>query len=283
MIKVNNLSFKYNNAKEKAIKSIDFSIKEGEIFGFLGPSGAGKTTTQKLLIGLLRHYSGNIKIFGKERSEFKNDYFEKIGVAFETPNMYLKLTAKENLELIQSYYQNDNENINNLLKKVGLFKDKDKIVAEFSKGMKMRLNFIRALLHSPKLIFLDEPTSGLDPANARVVKEMIKKLKNENKTIFLTTHDMTVASQLCDKIALIDNGEIQVIDTPKNLMIKHGKSSVNIEYYSNNNLVEKSFNLDNLKNNNEFLNIINNHSIKTMHSQEATLEDVFIKLTGRSL
>lgn len=283
MITINNLSFRYAKAKSNAIENINFHINKGEIFGFLGPSGAGKTTTQKLIIGLLRHYSGSITVMDKERSQWSNSFFENIGVAFEFPNMYLKLTGKENLDLIKSYYKNETQNISSLMRKVGLLKDQDKKVAEYSKGMKMRLNFIRALLHNPDLIFLDEPTSGLDPANAKIVKDMIIDLKNNNKTVFLTTHDMTVAEQLCDRIALIDNGKIQIIDTPKNLMLQHGKPKVTIEYFHNNTLISKSFNLNKLKNNSEFLNIINNFSIQTMHSAEATLEDVFIKLTGRSL
>jgi len=283
MIDVNNLSFQYKGSKIDAIQNIDFHIEKGEIFGFLGPSGAGKTTTQKLLIGLLRNYNGQIKILGQERKEWKNDFFEKIGVAFEFPNMYLKLTAKENLSLVQSYYKNDDGDIESLLEKVGLLKDQNKRVSDFSKGMKMRLNFIRALLHDPDLLFLDEPTSGLDPVNAKIIKEMITNLKNKNKTIFLSTHDMNVAQQLCDRIALIDNGQIRVIDTPKNLMLAHGQPRVKIEYLENNTLKSTEFDLEKLGKNRDFLKIISSFDIKTMHSEEATLEDVFIKLTGRKL
>ncbi len=283
MITVKDLSFQYNSSKINAIEHINFEIKKGEIFGFLGPSGAGKTTTQKLLIGLLRKYDGQIKILGKERKDWQNDFFEKIGVAFEFPNMYLKLSAYENLSLIQSYYKNTNGDIESLLDQVGLLKDQHRKVSDFSKGMKMRLNFIRSILHDPDLLFLDEPTSGLDPVNAKIVKNMILDLKNKDKTIFLTTHDMNVAQELCDRIALIDNGQIIVIDTPKNLMLSHGQRTVKIEYLDNNFLKEKTFSLKGLDHNQDFMNVISNHDIKTMHSEEATLEDVFIKLTGRNL
>jgi len=235
MIIVNNLSFNYKGSKINAIEDINFEIGKGEIFGFLGPSGAGKTTTQKLLIGLLKNYNGEINILNKERKDWDSNFYEKIGVAFEFPNMYLKLTAKENLSLIQSYYQNTQGDIDYYLEKVGLLKDKNRKVSEFSKGMKMRLNFVRSILHNPDLLFLDEPTSGLDPVNGKIVKNMILDLKNKNKTIFLTTHDMNVAQELCDRIALIDNGEIIVIDTPKNLMINHGEPEVKIEYLKENN------------------------------------------------
>jgi fluoroquinolone transport system ATP-binding protein len=283
MITVNNLSFKYKHSQINAIENINFEIGKGEIFGFLGPSGAGKTTTQKLLIGLLKNYDGKINILGKERKDWDNSFYEKVGVAFEFPNMYLKLTAKENLSLIQSYYQNTQGDIEDYLEKVGLLKDQNRKVSDFSKGMKMRLNFVRSLLHNPDLLFLDEPTSGLDPVNGKIVKNMILDLKKENKTIFLTTHDMNVAQQLCDRIALIDDGQIIVIDTPKNLMINHGEAKVKIEYLKNNQLKNKTFSLEHLSSNQEFMSIINSYDIKTMHSEEATLEDVFIKLTGRKL
>src|SRR6056297_1110802 len=263
MIIVNNLSFNYKGSKINAIEDINFEIGKGEIFGFLGPSGAGKTTTQRLLIGLLKKYDGKISILGKERKDWDNSFYEKIGVAFEFPNMYLKLTAKENLALIQSYYQNTQGDIEYYLEKVGLLKDKNRRVSDFSKGMKMRLNFIRSILHDPDLLFLDEPTSGLDPVNGKIVKNMILDLKKENKTIFLTTHDMNVAQQLCDRIALIDNGQIIVIDTPKNLMINHGEAEVIIEYLKNNHLKNKTFSLKNLHANQEFMKVINSYEIKT--------------------
>lgn len=283
MIKVNKLDFSYQKSKEKALKEVSFHIRKGEIFGFLGPSGAGKATTQRLIIGLLRGYQGSIKVMDKERRTWNTDFFEQIGVAFDFPNMYLKLTAMENLDLIKSYYKNSCKDTDMLLKRVGLYKDKDKRVESYSKGMKMRLNFIRALIHNPDLIFLDEPTSGLDPLNARIVKEMILELKEEGKTIFLTTHDMTVAEQLCDKVALISDGSIQAVDTPKNLMFDHGDNKLIVEYFIEDRIDQRIFELDTLSSNMEFMSLVKHSKIKTIHSAEATLEDVFIKLTGRKL
>lgn len=283
MIRANNLSFTYTKSHKLAVSNVDFHIKTGEIFGFLGPSGAGKTTTQKLIIGLLRGYNGHIQVLGKERSKWGKIFFEDIGVAFDFPNLYLKLTAKENLDLIGSYYKNSKVNVDKLLDRVGLLKDKDKKVEGFSKGMKMRLNFIRALIHNPSLLFFDEPTSGLDPVNAKIIKDIILELKSNGKTIFLTTHNMTVAEQLCDRIALIVDGRIEVIDTPKNLMIKNGRSTVKVEYIDHRQVKGEEFDLDTINNNRQFLEIIQNKKIKTIHSGEATLEDVFIKLTGRKL
>ncbi|KAB3534775.1 ABC transporter ATP-binding protein [Alkaliphilus pronyensis] len=283
MLKVSGLEFSYEGTKTKVIKGIDFHIKKGEIFGFLGPSGAGKTTTQRIIIGLLQGYGGSVEVMGKERRDWGQSFFEGIGVAFDFPNLYLKLTAKENLELISSYYKNKNENIDLLIERVGLLPDKDKKVEGFSKGMKMRLNFIRSILHNPDLLFFDEPTSGLDPLNAKTIKDMIIDLKAQGKTIFLTTHNMTVAEQLCDKVAFIVDGNIPVIDSPKDLKVKHGSHTMKIEYYDGKKTKTEEFHMTEIKNNQRVFDILKTKDIKTIHSQEATLEDIFIKLTGREL
>lgn len=285
MITVSGLEFTYPKADKKVINGLNFEIAKGEIFGFLGPSGAGKTTTQRIIIGLLRGYSGNAAVMGKERSRWGKDFFERIGVAFDFPNLYEKLTPYENLSLLGSYYKNNPANIDELLDKVGLLPDRNKKVESFSKGMKMRLNFIRSIMHDPELLFFDEPTSGLDPVNAKIIRSMIKALKSRGKTVFLTTHNMTEADQLCDRIAFIVEGVIPVIDNPKELKIKHGRKQVAVEYtsHSSGEYIVQQFPLRDIGNNPEFLNILKNHKIQTMHSQEATLEDIFIKLTGREL
>lgn len=283
MIKVDNLSFTYQKTKKKAIREMCFDINEGEVFGFLGPSGAGKTTTQRLIIGLLRNYQGKIEILGRERNSWGKEYYEQIGVAFDFPNLYTKLTARENLQLIGAYYRKECISPDKLLDRVGLLPEKDVRVENFSKGMKMRLNFVRSIMHNPQLMFFDEPTSGLDPVNAHIIKEIILEQKRANKTIFLTTHNMTVAEQLCDRVAFIVEGKIVVIGSPRDLMIEHGKPIVQVEYLANGNKYEQSFDIENLGENVEFIRILKSAEIKTIHSCEATLEDIFIKLTGRNL
>lgn len=283
MITVKNLSFSYDEKQPEVIKGIDFSVDKGEIFGFLGPSGAGKTTTQRTLIGLLRGYEGSIQIMEKERSAWNKEIFEHIGVAFDSPNLYIKLTAIENLELMASYYQTKPQDIFSLLKRVKLFSDKDKKVESYSRGMKMRLNFIRSILHNPSLIFLDEPTAGLDPVNAKIIKDMIVELKQQGKTIFLTTHNMEVADALCDNIAFIVDGTISLIDTPKNLKMTYGNHKIIVEFMNNGQISSSEFDFEEIKHSKDFLNIIQNKEIKTIHSQEATLEDIFIQITGRAL
>lgn len=283
MITINNLSFTYKSTQKEAIKGLEFEIGKGEVFGFLGPSGAGKTTTQRLIIGLLSGYKGNIKVMGEERSQWNNRFYERVGVAFDFPNLYLKLTAYENLKLISAYYETPCDHIYELLDQVGLLKDKDVKVEQFSKGMKMRLNFIRSIMHKPDLLFLDEPTSGLDPVNAKIIKDMILDLKHKGTTIFLTTHHMEVAEQLCDRVAFINDGLISAIDSPSNLMLQFGKPLVTIGYKENGNLKQLKFPMAQLGDNKDFLGLLATGDIVTMHSQEATLEEIFILLTGRSL
>jgi fluoroquinolone transport system ATP-binding protein len=283
MIKVENLNFTYKKTRKKAIQEMNFDVKEGEVFGFLGPSGAGKTTTQRLIIGLLRNYQGKIEVLGKERNQWGKDYYENIGVAFDFPNLYTRLTAKENLQLIGAYYKMDCISPDKLLDWVGLLPEKDVRVENFSKGMKMRLNFVRSIMHNPQLMFFDEPTSGLDPMNAHIIKEIILEQKRANKTIFLTTHNMTVAEQLCDRVAFIVEGKIVVIGSPKELMIEHGKRIVEVEYQKNGSILKQSFDLHSLGENSSFMDILRTAEVKTIHSCEATLEDIFIKLTGRNL
>ena len=318
MIKVSKLEFAYRQSVKKAINGIDFNINDGDIFGFLGPSGAGKTTTQRIIVGLLRNYSGSVEVMGLERRKWGKDFFEKIGVVFDFPNLYEKLTAYENLALFGSYYHNNMANKEELLDSVGLLPDRDKRVENYSKGMKMRLNFIRSIIHDPDLLFFDEPTSGLDPVNAKIIRNMILELKKRGKTIFLTTHNMTEAEYLCDRVAFIIEGKVPVIDSPAELKLKHGRKTVEIVYYPGNaadtdnagigestenvtsiskaadtgsdnpdpkskHCLTVQFPLAGIGSNKQFLETLGRYEIRTMHTQEATLEDIFIKLTGREL
>lgn len=283
MITVKSLDFRYANSGKHAVNDMSFEIGKGEIFGFLGPSGAGKTTVQRLIIGLLRNYGGSIEVMGKERKSWNKDFFESIGVAFDFPNLFLKLSAGENLRLIGSYYRNKPADIKGLLDRVGLLPDINTRTENFSKGMKMRLNFVRAIMHQPDLLFLDEPTSGLDPVNAHIIKEIIMEEKRKGRTIFLTTHNMTVAEQLCDRVAFVNEGKIVATDSPKNLMVQFGKPKLKVEYQKDKLLLNQEFDLEGLGDNAAFQDLLRTSVIKTMHSAEATLEEIFIQLTGRNL
>lgn len=283
MIEVRNLRYRYPGSTEWALHGLNFSIPRGEIFGFLGPSGAGKSTAQKILIGILKQYEGKVTVLGRDVCEAKSDYYEKIGVAFEFPNFYSRFTALENLRLFRSLYQGPTSKPEELLAMVGLTKYADTKVGNFSKGMKMRLNLCRALLNQPDILFLDEPTSGLDPVNARLIKEIILEMKSAGKTVLITTHNMQAADDICDRIAFIVDGKIVLIDSPRELKVQHGKRRVRVEYRSDEHIQQEHFELKGLGESKEFIDLLLQEEIETIHTEEATLEDIFIKATGRSL
>ena len=282
MFKVEGLKFKYPKNESDVINGIDFEIKKGEIFGFLGPSGAGKSTTQKIMIKILEDFRGKISYNGKDITEYKDDFYESIGVSFEMPIHFSKMTALENIEFFLKLYKK-NADIETLMKRVGLWEDKDKMVGEFSKGMKIRLNIVRALLNEPEMLFLDEPTNGLDPKNAMILKDMIREFRADGGTVFITSHIMSDIDQLCDRVAFIVDGEIKELDSPRNLKIKYGKRSMNVEYKENNETIKVEFPMDNIGKNSEFINLLQTKDIETIHSGETTLEDIFIKVTGVGL
>ncbi|MFA5268874.1 MAG: ABC transporter ATP-binding protein [Methanoregula sp.] len=283
MITVRDLSFTYPSAPVPAIEGISFTIQKGEIFGFLGPNGAGKSTTQKLLTGLIPGYSGNVSVLGKNLADWSSDYYEEIGVCFELPNHYPKLTARENLALFRSFYSGKTADPQTLLEMVGLEESMDKLVGSFSKGMKMKLNFARSIIHDPQILFLDEPTSGLDPASARRIKDLIVRKKNEGKTIFLTTHNMALADELCDVVSFMVNGRICTTESPRQLKLRYGKRVVRVEYLADAQTRSSEFPLEGLGSNNEFLSLLKSAEIQTMHTEEATLENIFLQVTGRGL
>jgi fluoroquinolone transport system ATP-binding protein len=283
MIKVENLNYSYPKSEKNVLKSLNFSISKGEVFGFLGPSGAGKSTTQKVLNGILRNFSGKVLVNGSDLSMIESSFYEKIGVAFEFPNLYSKLTALENLKLYASFYKSKTESPERLLDMMNLSEDMNTKVEAFSKGMKMRLNFVRSLINKPDILFLDEPTSGLDPVNARIMKDIILDLKKNGTTIFLTTHNMADADELCDRLAFMIEGQLPVIDTPHNLKLQHGKKNIKIEYKDENQSKTEEFPINHLAMNKRFQEILQQNNIETIHTQEATLEDIFIKITGQKL
>lgn len=283
MIKVENLTYTYTGAQSPAIRDLNFTVEPGEIFGFLGPSGAGKSTTQKILIRLLQGFEGQVTSLDKDLRQWGYDYYERIGVSFELPNHYSKLSGIENLKYFGSLYQTDIRPPEELLQMVGLENDGEMLVSQYSKGMKNRLNVARSMLHNPELLFLDEPTAGLDPMNARRIKDLIKSQQQAGKTIFLTTHDMTVADELCDRIAFIVDGEISLIDSPKELKLRYGRPVVKVEYRANGQNAEQEFPLEGLGENGAFTQLLRENHIRTIHTQEATLETIFIQVTGRSL
>lgn len=283
MIHVGNLTFTYHGADRPAVQGLDFAVRPGEIFGFLGPSGAGKSTTQKILIRLLRDFRGSVRVFDRDLRSWDEEYYERIGVSFELPNHYTKLTGIENLRYFGSLYEGEVADPASLLELVGLEDDGDMLVSQYSKGMKNRLSVARAFLNDPQLLFLDEPTTGLDPVNARRIKDLINAQKDGNRTVFLTTHDMTVADELCDRVAFIVEGRIELIDAPHALRLRYGRPEVRVEYEVDEGSAFEEFPLAGLADNAAFLTLLRERRVTTIHTQEATLESVFIEVTGRRL
>jgi fluoroquinolone transport system ATP-binding protein len=284
IIDVHDLRHRYPKAHAETLHGLDFHVDEGEIFGFLGPSGSGKSTTQKILIGLLEGWSGDVTVLGRRPSQSDPEFYEQIGVGFEQPNAYLKLTARENLEFVRALYAQETSDPLELLDRVGLREHADIRVGEFSKGMRMRLNFCRALLPKPKLLFLDEPTSGQDPGHARLLRELILELRRERgATVFLTTHNMTEAAALCDRVAFIVDGRIALIDEPRAATLRHGRRRVAVEWEDEGERSRAEFDLDHLLDDPEFCSLVRQRRLAAIHSLEATLEDVFLAETGRAL
>ena len=283
MIHVDSLSFTYPGGGQPAVRDLSFTVSEGEVFGFLGPSGAGKSTTQNILIGLIRGFEGTATVLGRALNEWDSSYYRKIGVSFEVPNHYLKLTACENLELFRGLHDGDAESVDTVLDMVDLLDATDVRVSDFSKGMKNRLTFARSLLHRPRLWFLDEPTAGLDPVNSRRIMDIVESRRRDGTTVFLTTHDMVVADELCDRVGFIVAGRLEVIDAPRALRHRYGKREVRVAWEDAGRTASATFPLDGLADERAFLETLRAHRVESIHSQETTLEDVFIQVTGKTL
>ena len=283
MISVKNLFHSYNEDGNFAVNDISFGVENGETFGFLGPSGAGKSTTQGILTGLLKLQQGEVIVAGYDIKKVQKERFNKIGVSFEQSNIYGKLTARENLEYYARLFDVPTRDPLGLIHLVGLDGKENVRAGEFSKGMKHRLTFARSLINNPELWFLDEPTTGLDPTIAATIKEIIREQAAEGTTSFLTTHNMYIAEELCDRVAFIIDGEIKLIDSPKNLKLQYGHKLVDIEYFDGGKVVKETLKTADEEGRKRIAEIIKNHEIQTMHSKEATLEEIFIQVTGREL
>jgi ABC-2 type transport system ATP-binding protein len=238
-IEVQGLTRNYDGLR--AVDGISFSVEPGEVFGFLGPNGAGKTTTIRMLTGQLRPTSGTAKVAGFDVVTERQQLKPRIGVVFDSQNVYERMSARENLVYSARLYRVKNSRVDEVLAQVGLTERARDKVQKYSSGMKQRLLIARALLHEPEVLFLDEPTRGLDPHIARDIRGIVANLARGGMTVFLTTHYMEEADQLSQRVAFLDQGRIVALDTPARLKAEFGKD------------------------------------------EKATLEDIFIQLTGRGL
>ena len=320
-IEVFNLTktFGKGDKKVEAVKDVSLAIKKGEIFGFLGPNGAGKTTSLRMIVGLLQPNSGEVKICGMNPSnrKHKSKIKRKLGIIPQEISLYEELTVEENLWFMAHCYrmskQEAKPRIDGLIAKVGLEDKRKALVKNLSGGLKRRANLIMGLVHDPEIVLCDEPTPGLDPQSRVVVWEFIKNLPSEGKTVLLTTHFMEEADRLSNRVAIIDNGEILVLDTPKKLKasigegdlvelvlsvkedihlqkiaeslkkMNDGKTTIEDVFQSGTSLIVRS--KDVISKLSRILNYIEEMGVEVenMSIRNTTLEDVFIHLTGRAL
>ena len=278
ILEIRDLFFKYRKTDDHVLKGLNFSVEKGKIVGLLGPNGAGKSTTMKILTKLLSDYKGEILYKGRNLANYDRSFYEEIGVCFETPVTFGKLTALENLKYFAGFYEKTVD-LRGLLKEVNLEDAANQEVRTFSKGMKPRLNFARALLNKPQVLFLDEPTNGLDPGNAKRIKEIILDFKKAGGTVFITTHLMGDVEELCDEVIFIASGKITEKANPRDLKLKYGKKEVKVEYSEGDLLKTKTFALEGLGVNQEFLELLKGKRIETIHTGETSLNEIFILVT----
>lgn len=278
MINCKKVSKSYSD--RKVLDGISFDIPEGTIVGLLGPSGAGKTTLIKILTGQLSFDEGNVSIMDKDVRKLKGTDKNRFGIMMDSFGFYERFNCMENLSVFADVYGISQSKLKESLKKVGLEYAAKTKASDLSKGMRARLLLARALMHDPKIIFLDEPTSGLDPKSMRGIHEMVLEKKNEGSTIFLTTHNMEEAAELCDDVMLLNDGHI----------VEHGKpEDLCRKYYRNKKLKvrlidgsEKEFIQDG-KSADAISELIKEGRVETIHSEEPTLETIFLELTGKKL
>lgn len=280
MIQVKHVYHDYEEKGKFAVSDISFSVDGGSIFGFLGPSGAGKSTIQNIMTGLLPIQQGEVLYEDKSIRALNTAFFNQIGVSFEQSNLYSSLTGFENLKYYAALFSVPTINPMELLERVGLREDANKRVSHYSKGMRQRLTFARALINRPKYLFLDEPTSGLDPKTAVGIRELILEQKARGAAVFLTTHSMELADALSDTVAFLYGGVIAAMDTPEALKRIYGKREVRVVYRENEEEHERAIPMDDKA---ALAAFLTDADVVKLHSQEATLEEIFLRVTGKEL
>lgn len=280
-IQAEELSFAYG--KLEAVKGISFQVDPGEILGFLGPNGAGKSTTIKMLTGQLSPRSGKVRILGMDVTLDNPEVQARIGICFEEVNLYLNLSARENLRFYASLFGIKKPDVDSLLRQVGLADRAGDRVGRYSKGMKQRLMMARALVNRPEVLFLDEPTSGLDPVSSKEIRGLIQAEAEKGTAVLLTTHDMWEADELSDRVAFINEGKLYALDTPENLKLKYGKRALKVRMRKDGGVSEEVVELDAVDAGEKLKAAVAAEGLMTIHTEEASLEHIFIQMTGRDL
>jgi ABC-2 type transport system ATP-binding protein len=280
-IKVEDLTFSYGDTE--AVRGVSFEVAPGEILGFLGPNGAGKSTTIKMLTGQLLPKSGRAQVLGIDVTADDPTMQAQIGVCFEEKNLYDSMSGAENLRFFASLFGIKDIDTDELLRRVGLADRAKDRVSKYSKGMRQRLMMARTLVNTPKVLFLDEPTDGLDPVSSQAIRKLIKQEAERGAAVLLTTHDMFEADELSDRVAFINEGKLYAIDTPENLKLAHGKRSVKVRVRHGDGVEERTVMLDDAGAGEEVKAAIGAGGLMTIHTEEASLENIFIQMTGRGL
>ncbi|MEZ7774856.1 ABC transporter ATP-binding protein [Granulicatella sp. 20925_1_45] len=272
MITVEKITKRFGN--KTALNQIQFNVEKGEIFGFLGPSGAGKTTLINILTGQLKADEGTTQLLGKDTKDLTPEDLAHIGLVGDSSGYYEKLSLEKNLIVYAKIYGLPNSRVDEVLEQVGLLESKKTIAEKLSTGMRQRMFLARALLNRPELLFLDEPTSGLDPMTSKKIHRLLEELKAAGTTIFLTTHDMVEATELCDRISLLNQGDLVEIGTPRDIIQKYNKEKRVKVTFTDHSAQVRAF---------EDLKDQDMTQVELIHSMEPTLEDIFIQLTGEKL
>ena len=262
---------------KRVLDGLSFSVARGECLGFLGPSGAGKTTTIKLLTRQLVKDAGRINLFGRPIENASDADCERIGILSDTSALYERMSIEDNLRLYAKIRGRGEGDIARLLERMDLSRDRKTLVKNCSKGMRQRAALLAALIHSPELLFLDEPTSGLDPAARAEVHRMLAELRSAGTTVFLTTHDMAEADSVCDRIAILDAGRIVAEGEPESLKLRFARNRV-VVVTRTRGVVETAKDAsaaDGLR------DLFAAGEVLSIHSDEPNLEEVFLELTGR--
>ncbi len=274
----------YRYGQLTAVDHISFSVDEGEILGFLGPNGAGKSTTVQMLTGQLRPMEGQARLLGLDVAREAKQVQAEIGVCFEMTNLYEQLSGRDNLVLFAQLFGVNGFDADALLARVGLAERGRDTVSTYSKGMKQRLMVARSLVNRPRILFLDEPTEGLDPTSSQAIRRVILEERERGATVFLTTHDMLEADKLSDRVAFIHRGQIVALDAPAALKQRYGRRAVKAEVLrEDGTAVTHEVVLDRDETAADLSALFASERVVTIHSEEASLEDIFIELTGAGL
>lgn len=266
-------------SEKTVLDDISYQVAAGEIFGLLGPSGAGKTTLIKILTGQLKQTKGSAAILGCDSGKLDGAIYRKIGMMLDNFGLYERLSGYENLRLYAKIYKIPQVRVEDVLRRVGLWESRKLPVLKYSKGMRGRLLLARAVMNAPEILFLDEPTSGLDPTTAAEIHRLIKEERKRGATVFLTTHNMAEAEKLCDNIALLGEGRIVEYGSPEEICAKYNHQNRLKITLRDGRCVELSNDGSAAAPIKEYLE---RELIKAIHSTEPNLETVFMELTGRN-